>query len=39
MTWDQVRGRLNGEPAYDLAFLYEGFAQRVREAKPGDDVL
>jgi len=37
-TWDKVRGRLNGDPADSVAFLYSGFAQRIRSATPGTRV-
>ena len=39
LTLDQVRGRLSGDVAYNIPFLYDGFAERVRHAKPGIDVL
>jgi hypothetical protein len=39
MTWDKVRGRLSGDPADNIRFLYTGFAERVRRAEPGTDVL
>jgi hypothetical protein len=39
MTWDLVRGRLTGDPAHNIRFLYAGFAERVRSAEPGTDVL
>lgn len=39
ITWDKVRGRLNGDKADNIPFFYAGFAGRVREAKPGDDAL
>jgi len=38
-TWDKVRGRLGGDKADNIPFFYEGFAQRVRSAQPGVDVL
>lgn len=39
LTWDQVRGRLAGDLGCDIPFLYAGFAERVRRAEPGADVL
>ena len=39
LTWDQVRGRLTGDAGCDIPFLYAGFAERVRRAEPGSDVL
>jgi hypothetical protein len=39
MTWDKVRGRLSGDPADNIPFFYTGFAERVRCAEPGIDVL
>jgi hypothetical protein len=39
LTWDQVRGRLSGDVACNIPFLYAGFAERVRQAKPGVDAL
>jgi hypothetical protein len=39
LTWDQVRGRLSGDVACKIPFLYAGFAERVRLAEPGLDVL
>ena len=39
LTWDQVRSRLAGDVACNIPFLYAGFAERVREAEPGVDVL
>lgn len=38
-TWDQVRGRLSGDPAYNIPFFYEGFSSRARKAQPGSRVL
>jgi hypothetical protein len=38
-TWDQVRGRLSGDPGCNITFLYAGFAERVRQAGPGTDAL
>src|SRR5262245_34062468 len=39
MTWDKAGGRLGGDPADNLPFFYEGFAERVRRAEPGTDAL
>jgi hypothetical protein len=39
LTWDQVRGRLAGDPGCNIPFLYAGFAERVRRAEPGTDAL
>ena len=34
IAWDKIRGRLNGDPADNIPFFYQGFAQRVRSAIP-----
>ncbi len=39
LTWDQVRGRLSGDSGCNIPFLYAGFADRIRRAEPGTDVL
>lgn len=39
ITFNKVRGRLNGEPADNLPFFYKGFAERARQAKSGDSAL
>jgi hypothetical protein len=39
ITWDKVRGRVNGDTADNIPFFYAGFADRARRAKPGDDAL
>jgi hypothetical protein len=39
LTWDQVRSRLSGDVACSIQFLYAGFAERIRQAEPGIDVL
>lgn len=39
LTLDQVRSRLSGDVACSIPFLYAGFAERVRKAEPGVDVL
>ena len=36
---DKVRGRLSGDRGDNLPFFYQGFAERVRRAEPGDDAL
>lgn len=35
----KVRSRLGGDPADSIPFFFEGFAGRVRAAKPGDRAL
>jgi len=39
LSWDLVRGRLSGDPAFNIPFVYAGFAERVRQAEPGVDAL
>ena len=39
LAWDKVRGRLSGDAADNIPFCYAGFAQRVRQAVPGEDAL
>jgi hypothetical protein len=39
ITWDKVRGRLSGDKADNIPFFYAGFAERARQAEPGDDAL
>ena len=39
MTWDKVRGRLNGDKADNIPFFYAGFAKRAREAEPGSHTV
>ena len=39
LAWDRVNGRLSGDPADDLVFHYNGFAERARAPKPGERVL
>lgn len=39
LAWDKVRARLGGDPADDLVFHYNGFAERARAPKPGERVL
>ncbi len=38
-TWKKVRNRLNGDKSDNIPFHYAGFAQRVRQATPGTDVI
>lgn len=35
MTWDKVRIALRGDPADNLSFFYDGFADGVARAQPG----
>jgi hypothetical protein len=39
ITFDKVRGRLSGNRGDNIPFFYEGFAERVRTAKPGTDAM
>jgi len=39
LAHDAVRGRLSGDRAYNIPFLYAGFAERARRAEPGTDAL
>ncbi|NVJ62266.1 MAG: hypothetical protein HWE27_17900 [Gammaproteobacteria bacterium] len=39
ITFNKVRGRLNGDTADNLPFFYKGFAERARQAKSGDSAL
>lgn len=39
MTWDKVRGRLNGDTGDNIPFFFAGFARHVRTATPGSHVL
>jgi hypothetical protein len=34
-----ISERLKGDPAENIPFFYDGFAQRAKAAKPGDRVL
>lgn len=38
-AWGKVKGRLSGDSADNIPFFFKGFHDRVRDAKPGDDVL
>jgi hypothetical protein len=39
ITWDKVRGRLNGDTGDNIPFFYSGFSERIAKAEPGQDVL
>jgi hypothetical protein len=39
LTWDKVRGRIGGDSGDNIPFFYTGFAERVRSASAGIDVL
>ena len=39
MTWNKVRGRMSGDPADNIPFVYTGFKDRVRRGEPGTDAL
>ena len=39
ITWDKVRGRINGDTGDNIPFFYAGFAGRARQAVPSTDVL
>jgi hypothetical protein len=39
ITFDKVRGRLEGDKADDIPFFYQGFSERVRSARPGTRAL
>ena len=39
IAWDKISGRLAGDAADNIPFFYAGFAERVLQAKPGDDAL
>jgi hypothetical protein len=39
ITWDKVKGRLSGDPADNLPFFFEGFAQRAQNAEAGTRAL
>jgi hypothetical protein len=39
ITFDKVRSRLSGDVGDNIPFFYQGFADRVREAKPGTNAL
>ena len=39
LAWDKVRDRVGGDTGDNIPFFYSGFAERARQAKPGDDAL
>jgi len=39
LVFDKIRGRLTGDKDASISLFYRGFAERVRSAEPGDDVL
>lgn len=39
LAWDKVNGRLAGDPADNLEFHYNGFAERAADPKPGERIL
>lgn len=39
IAWDKVRGRLGGDKGDNIPFFFAGFAECVRKAEPGTDVL
>ena len=39
MTFEKVRGRLSGDAADNVVFLYQGFASRIKTAEPGTNAL
>ncbi|GAA2573517.1 hypothetical protein [Pseudonocardia hydrocarbonoxydans] len=39
ITWDRVRAGSPVDEAGNVPFFYEGFAERARRGRPGDDVL
>lgn len=39
ISWDRVRGRVLGDKGDNIPFFFDGFAERVRQAKPGDRAL
>ena len=39
LAFDKVRGRLENGPEDSIPFFFEGFASRVRQAKPGDKAM
>jgi len=38
-TWAKVRGRLSGDPADNIPFFYQGFADIARKRPPGQRTL
>ena len=39
VTFNKVKGRLNGDEADNIPFFYQGFAERARKATKGDSAL
>lgn len=39
VTWDKVRGRLQGDVGDHIPYFYEGFAERVATAPAGDSAI
>lgn len=39
MTWGKVRGRIAGDAADDIEFLFKGYAERVKTAAPGTNAV
>lgn len=39
LTWDKTNGRLSGDKADNIPFFYAGFAEQVRDAANGVNVL
>ena len=39
LVYDKVRGRLKNGPEDNIPFFFEGYAERVRQAKPGDKAM
>lgn len=39
ITFNKVKGRLNGDTTDNIPFFYLGFAERARKAKKGDSAL
>lgn len=38
-AWSKVAGRLSGDEGDNIPFHFQGFAERARAAKPGDEVV
>ena len=39
MTWSKVVGRLTGDLGDDIAFFFNGFAEKAAQPEPGSNVL
>lgn len=39
MTWDKVKGRLSGDEGDNINYFYDGFVERSKEPKPGENIL